>query len=329
MPAVSARRLLEVIQSAGHDAVTVAAELGIPPLSDDAVRVPLAAQYRLWDEAVARTGDRKLPLSIARTYDVATYEVLGFACATAPDLATAYRRMGRFFALWVSGECARLCGGPGAQRIVFHHELGRSRGRDLAVESSLAKIVFAGRRATGIDIAPKRVHFAHPAPRDPTPHLEFFGGPVQWLSSGYQIEFDDATLALPMRRADTELAEYFEGQAARLLPDDAGEPTFADQVRSIVGEHLPSGAPAEAEVAAALGMSARTMRRRLAREETSYRKVLDDVRSAIARDYLETGSLSVADVAYLVGFSDVANFHRAFRRWTGITPGAFRASRRA
>ncbi len=324
VPAISARRLLAAISAAGEDATEVAGALGLKELHREGARVPLNAMYELWDRSFALTRDRSLPLAIARMYDVATYSVLGFACATAPNLAVAYARMARFFGLWVGGERVDIHVAAGGQKLVMHHELERSPGRDLAAESSLAKIVFAGRRATGVDIVPAAVSFAHPAPPDASEHRSFFGGPVLFDADAYVIELDEATLALPMRRADPDLAAFFERQAAQLLPTTKGTPCCADRVRGIIADHLPAGPPAEDEVAAALGMSARTMRRRLSDDQTSFRKVLDQVRCTLARTYLEQPGMSVAEVAFLVGFSDVANFHRAFRRWTGSTPGAFK-----
>jgi len=327
VPAISARRLLAEVASSGGSTTAALRYAGLDAaaLEGTEARLPLAAQYQLWEAAVAQTGDRTLPLRIAQRYDVPTYDVLGFACATAPDLATAYGRLVRFLALWVSGERAELLPTRHGARLLYHHELPRSLGLHLAAESSLAKIVFAGRRASGIEFAPDAVAFAHPAPADRSAHEAFFGCPVRFDASGYELTFAATTLAMPLRRADAELSAFFEKAAQRLL-GEADATSLAARVRAAVAQALPSGPPDEAAVSRLLGCGARTLRRRLAEDGLTFRGILDDVRRVLAEGYLRNPGMSVAETAFLVGFTDAANFHRAFRRWTGCTPGIGRAS---
>jgi AraC-like DNA-binding protein len=103
--------------------------------------------------------------------------------------------------------------------------------------------------------------------------------------------------------------------------------SFADRVRSCIVELLPSGGPGIEDVAAELKMSARTVRRRLRDESTTYRDILDDLRHALALQQLGPLGLSVEEVAYRLGFADASGFHKAFRRWAGESPADYARKR--
>ena len=99
---------------------------------------------------------------------------------------------------------------------------------------------------------------------------------------------------------------------------------ISEKVRAELISRLPAGEPARADVAGVLNMSEKTLQRRLSDEDTSYQQVLDETRSELARQYLSERQLSVCDVTFRLGFSDQSSFTRAFKRWTGVSPGEFR-----
>ena len=100
---------------------------------------------------------------------------------------------------------------------------------------------------------------------------------------------------------------------------------IAGQVRRAMLS-APGKFPTQAQMASQLHLSARTLRRRLESEHTSYREIVDEVRFEIARRYLQTPELRVAQISALLGYDEVANFRRAFKRWSGISPNAFRGT---
>lgn len=295
-------------------------------LARDDARVPLADQYRLWEIATAATR-RTLPIEIASMYEVGTYDALGFACSTAENVEEAYNRLGRFIGLWVTGEWVEILPEPGGKALIYHHDLPRSFGRDLAAESAIAKIAFAARHASGADVRPYRIELAHDAPDDRAAFEKALGAAISFNSPRYALHWDDAALKQPMLRADPELASFFERHAEELLSKSGAAGSSAGAVRRAVAEILPSGDLAEAMVARRLGWSDRTLRRRLREDGASFRDVVDDVRRSMAMSYLLRDDTNIRDVAFLVGFADVSNFYRAFRRWTGGTPAEWRRSR--
>jgi AraC-like DNA-binding protein len=153
--------------------------------------------------------------------------------------------------------------------------------------------------------------------------------PVRFQSERSGIVFEDAALDAPRAGSDPRLAGFLQAHAEVLLaklPDDA---TFAEQVRAALVAELREGEPDVAKVARRLGTSARSLQRRLQEEGASFRAVVDDARLELSRVYLGEKNLSIADIAYLLGYSDPAAFTRAFKRWTGRSPRAGEPSARA
>jgi AraC-like DNA-binding protein len=171
-------------------------------------------------------------------------------------------------------------------------------------------------------LRPTRVWLAYPRPRDLGPLHLFFG--TQEIDFG--AEDDGFTLSaqhlsMPLRGRDPRLASTMDDLAARTLPSE--ERSFADRVERAI--HLPD--TSIESVAKRLHASGRTLQRRLEAEGTRYSEVLDRARASLARKLLRE-DMPIAEVAARVGFSDVAPFTRAFRRWTGAPPGQFRRSLR-
>jgi AraC-like DNA-binding protein len=180
-------------------------------------------------------------------------------------------------------------------------------------------------------IRPAEVTFAHPAPPDPGPYERFFDGPVRFGQPSTVMHLVPAQLAMPIPRADPVLGSLLREAASRALAEvgsatPATAPTsLAGQLRDIMAEELQRGGPpGVAAIARRLGMSTRTLRRRLDEEGGSFRELVDDIRADLARGYLADLRLPVSEVAFLLGFSELSAFHRAFRRWEGTTPAAYR-----
>jgi AraC-like DNA-binding protein len=135
--------------------------------------------------------------------------------------------------------------------------------------------------------------------------------------------FARADLTLPLPTAHPLLAELHERIANERLQRLDHAPTCL-RARDVIIRHLPDGEPRRTIIATALGMSERTLQRRLAAEGTSFQRLLDDTRRELAQQYLGQRDVSLADTAYLLGFSDQSSFFRAARRWFGNSPGHFR-----
>ncbi|MEO0815627.1 MAG: AraC family transcriptional regulator, partial [Myxococcota bacterium] len=158
---------------------------------------------------------------------------------------------------------------------------------------------------------------------------EFLGAPVEFEAEHAQLVVHGSALRLPLTTADTELSTYFDGvlQAAAGTPSETQD--LLDETRRLIAERLPQGAPSAEDVAKCLGLGVRTFQRRLSEHGSSYAELLDATRRALAERLLSDSNLSLSEVAYVLGYSEKASFHRAFKRWHPLTPAEYRASRRA
>ncbi len=167
----------------------------------------------------------------------------------------------------------------------------------------------------------------------PPPHLEeykhLFYGEVKFNQPRTCLTFNQRFLALPIIRDEPALKEFLKSSPADLLarPDDKTSHTAL--VRAFIGRDLRQELPAFETVAQHLYTSPQTLRRRLREENTSYQEIKDNLRRDQAIYHLSRKEYSINDIAFMVGFTEPSTFHRAFKKWTGLTPGAYRESEQA
>ncbi len=183
-----------------------------------------------------------------------------------------------------------------------------------------------GRLVTGNDWSPRLVAFAHEAPTDTAEHQRVFRTSVQFVSGRTAIYLPTSILEAPNQQADPGLVSVLDDYADRLLEQMPSEATLSQRVRHQLMQDLKSGVPTAEDVAKELHMSVRTLHRTLQQEETTFRQLLSQLRHESAATYLADPTISIAEVAFLLGFNELSSFYRAFKRWTGQTPAQFRAS---
>lgn len=184
-----------------------------------------------------------------------------------------------------------------------------------------------GRSLTGTDFYPIEMRFSHGAKSIAEEIVRLAQCPVVFSAENTEIILPLATLKLPIPTFDPNLRNHLIEYADRLLAD-APETTLSLEikVKSILLSCLPNHIPTSDEVALSLGMSKRTFARNLADESTHFRKIVEEVRFALAKNYLED-SFSISEIAFSLAYSDQASFSTAFRRWTGCSPKEYRDSK--
>lgn len=192
-------------------------------------------------------------------------------------------------------------------------------------EFVMASVLLVGRRLSGQPSIPKAVHFAVPAPQNIKVREELFGCPVLYEQTETALIVRRSAIEAANPRADSGLQRIVLRHAEELVARLPVRKQFSDQLREHIVGHLRGGPPSIERISELVHMSPRTIHRRLAEEQVSYRDVVDEVRRDLARGYLQESELSLGEIAFLLGFSHVNAFHRAFRRWTGQTPAEARA----
>jgi AraC-like DNA-binding protein len=171
------------------------------------------------------------------------------------------------------------------------------------------------------------VCFEHRQPGAVAAHKRIFQAPVRFSTTRTELVFEARLLALRIPEADPALAELLQRNAQALLGTSCNGNTVADAVRRAIAETSGPGELTLSAIARKLGTGARTLQRRLHEEGSSFHQLVHETRSTLAQNYLRKHNLAICEIAYLLGFSQPSAFHRAFQRWTGVTPRAFRNSR--
>lgn len=309
----------------GLDPAALQRALGVDDalLRDPDGRVPLPVLYTLVERVIDETGDHHAHLRLAQHLDVEAFDALGLLVATSPTLGAALERLLEYQRVFAEGERYELLSLHGTLHLRYtpwgpprpaHAAMAELFARDLAVN-------VAG--VTGAPIAGVRVRLRRSAPDDPVRFAALLGAPAELDAPLDEVLFPEAALALPIPRADAALARFFERYLdARLARLPAS--SWAARAERAVETLLPGGAPTLAAVARQLHASPRTVQRRLRDEGTGLAELVESVRRARALALVE-GGVAIAEVAWMLGYSEPSAFHRAFRRWTGRTPASWRS----
>lgn len=189
----------------------------------------------------------------------------------------------------------------------------------------LAALLAFVRQAVGIALNPTQVRFEHRAPADLGEHRRIFGAPIRFRAAATEIVFAAAALALPIPEADATLARLMREQAQSALAEEMRREPFPDRLRDRLKAAILAAHPISlANLAAWMGIGPRSLQRRLRRHGLTFRAVADEARIALARELLAEPGLALGRIAFRLGYSQTSAFHRAFRRYAGTTPGAFR-----
>lgn len=293
-------------------------------LADPDARLAADRVLALWKDACERAGEPELAVLAAVELPWGAYRVVDYLCSTADTLGEALVLLGRTFG--IINDHVRLSVDPDTRVVRLERASAGPRPEPIPgryVDYALAACLFRMSFVIGGSVHPD-VQLRRPAPADPTAHHRAFGPRVRFGSPSDEATFDPALWATPSRVADPVLREILRTHADLLL---SGRPTvepLLDQVRAALERELARGRTELSRVARALDTSPRTLQRRLADAGHTWRDVVEQTRHTLATTHLRDASLSLEEVAVLVGYADATTFHRAFVRWTGQSPGAWR-----
>jgi AraC-like DNA-binding protein len=288
-------------------------------LSDPDAVIPAAA-CRGFFEGLQRRPIPNLALRLALETPLGSYPLLDYLVLSSRTVGEALQRLARHARLATTAVAFELETRASDVRLVYHAS------DDFFVQYSAALTVRHLRDEAAGPLAVE--YIALQAPMGPLDEWQARLGSPARLEAWTGVVFSHDACALPMRRADALLQSVLE-QHARQVEARRAEPDVGDlRVRRAIESGLATGEVTVTSVARSLALSTRTLQRRLAVEGTSFRGLLEDVRRVAAARHLSALRLSNAEVAYLLGFSELAAFQRAFRRWYGVTPGEFRRTAR-
>ena len=316
-----------ILSDLGLSSQVVLRLAGLPAglLDGEGTRIPLGDFYTLWQTCAHEANDPELALKLGQVVSVELFDPALFAAICSPDMNTAARRLGEF---------KRLVGAFSLDVEILSDVTNisyRCKYRpDVPLAMGLAEIVFLvsfARRATRHTIAPARVTVPQEVPSVEA-YDAWFGCPVS-IGDSYTLTLSATDADRPFLTHDDKMWEFFEPSLRRRMEDAKADVSMRARVEHALTELLPSGRTQIDDVARELAVSKRSLQRRLAEEGTSWLEVLNACRERLARHYLGSTNLGVGEVSFLLGFEDPNSLFRAFHRWTGTTPEAWRAGPRS
>jgi len=318
--------LAEAIEAAGRDPDDVLRSVGLDraAVSDRHRFFPSAAFTLALEEAARVTDDDCFGLHFGERYHPKDIGALAYVVLNSATIAAAFENVARYFRIY--NEAATVSFVRTERQAHLQHQLRgvplqrRRQHEEYALTVGTAII----RMMAGSEWRPLEVRFEHEAPPRTNEHTRIFGAPVLFRCDGnvmvIEREFCDRQVPTADRRLYPILEDYLERQ----LESRPTENRFVVSVRTAIGNAMKDGEPKVTDVAAAIGVSVRTLQRRLGEAGVDYRALVDDIRHELALRYLKDRQHTLSDVAYLLGYSEISAFSRAFRRWTGSTPSDYR-----
>ena len=276
---------------------------------------------RTWIAAGEATGDDVLGIHVAERAPVGIYGALEYSIRSCATVGHALRQLARYYRIVSHLSSVAI----DVEADVFHLRHVTTFPTPPAVADSIfATVVRGGRELTHTAFLAREVRLTRQAPAQRGEHERFFCAPVTFAAARDELVFDAELLDVPLLTADAELNATLGQRTEAQLDALPSADRFLRTVRLALIRALQSGAETTVtSLARALNLSERTLQRRLRENETSHSEVLDHVRHELALSYL-SDDVSSIEAAYLLGFSEAAAFHRAFKRWTGTTPRDFR-----
>ena len=318
--------LFDAAMARGVTPAALARAAGLPagalaPLSES---LEAGAYLRLLDAGADLTQDAYFGLHVGECVKLGAYSVYGLVLLACRDFGQAFEQTMRYEALAHDLGRSRLStDGAGAHYEWTSHYPEASR--HLA-DSVFAGVQTFGRWLAGGTLPPAELSFMHAGCADTREYERVFGALPRFNAPLNAARFDAALLARPVPNADTSLYPVLVQHAERLLDQRAAAaPAIVAQVRAAIIGNLAHDRVRLGSIAAELGLSPRTLQRKLAHAGASFQQVLDSARYALARDYLRQGSLSLLEIAFLLGYQEQSAFTHAFKEWSGMNPGSWRA----
>lgn len=317
-----ARRLTE----AGLDATALltSAELPSTLLSNETITADPQATVILLDRAADVLNDKLFGFHLASDFDARQLGLVHYVVASAPTVGEALAREQRFSPLLDHGLAMTVLGESGTMVDVrpASHKLTPNRH---LIEFWMTSLVLRYRALTGRPLVPSWVSFVHPLTGSLTEMQRLFATDLRFAACENRIAFDPSSASMPLVSADDVLGRILlQIEEDVLLTRTPTEPSLALRVQGMVLKRLAEGAPRICSVASGLGLSVRTLTRRLAEEGHTFTDIVDELRQHLALRYLGDRRQSVSQIALLLGYAEVSAFVRAVRRWTGASPTELR-----
>ncbi len=332
-PGVAASSTLALVHYLRHRGVLVPerveALLGITlgDLENPDLRIPAEAHYRLWQHAEQVTGDPAIGLHAGQVVDPERMGLVGhvfFNCDTLGEAVAQYVRLHRLINESVNlsfereGELAILCWQPDTPELYCRQDMDRTLAAAL---SRTRHFILPKMRATWAEIG-------HPRPDYAGEYDTLLGGPASFGHGWMRVAFPARHLDHPIPHRNPYVYSAVLRQVNFLLARLRTRRAFSRRVRRLIARQMATDRIDAETLASQCHMSRQTLYRRLKKEGLSFHELVEQVRKDKALRYVADSPYALSEIAFLLGFSELSAFSRAFKRWTGMAPAQYRAQHR-
>jgi AraC-like DNA-binding protein len=303
------------------------AELGIPESVFTRQDVEISTvKYAELLETVAREVDPDFGLEMGERLTAKDMGVVGHAISAAPDVRTMLRLMSTYLYVFSQSNTMRLDVGESRAVLIYKVTILSPEQRRQDAECCMAYVSNMIRSHTGVEFTPQLVEFEHSKPRSVKRHRQVFGCEVAFSRKSNRLHFDKILLDTPFLSSDPGLLEALRFYLEDRIKVRSETEDIIAKIKHLISSSLVNGVPDQTRIADDLGMSARTLQRRLHDKEVVFADLVDEIRCAIAQDYIAHYEFSLTDVSMMLGYGELSSFSRAFKRWTGSSPDLARKS---
>ncbi len=249
--------------------------------------------------------------------------IVGYTAMSCDTLKEAYYRIARYKEI-CSGSRMFFEERDTETSIFYDIEEGSCFYSKYLIEIGIVSLICIGRWLCNKDFSPLRVNFKFSEPSYLSEYSTIFSSPIFFQQSYNEVVFKNDILDLKVVTANKKLFQTFTEHADRILEKLNTNASTTDSVKKTVRDLFKGEMPSIDKVARKMGLSRRTLQRRLKEEKTTFNTILENERKSLAIAYVGKSQLNIGEIAYLIGFLDLSSFYRAFKRWTGSAPQSYR-----
>lgn len=327
--AVWAKQLVEHLKRRGFPVSRLLSKVEVHPriLNAEDARLSMDKVVAIFEQAAEITGDDSIGFHFAQTCDPTDGGLFGYVGLSAPTLADLLMNLSKYSRVFSDATVLDVSKLHTDGQLEVHWSLPANIKRRQHSEWGATALLHAIRMYTNRTVYPVGVRLQYPRNANIEEYEKYFGCSIRFGSAVNCITFKLEDLQMPLVTADRKLNKVLRNYCETVLAENRGRTdTIVNRVERQIADRLSKHEASIEKVATALGMSTRTLSRRLKEAGTTFKDILDDYRKAIALRYLENDDLGMTQIAFLLGYTEVSSFNHSCKRWTGRTPTEVRAS---
>lgn len=315
----------KALQAHGYDSHSIFKKVGLDPakLGDGNARYRLIDMTSLWDAVIKETKDPCFGIKVGKLWAPTTFHALGFAWLASHTLKDALTRLVRYSRIVNNSLSAKLEVHGADLHLIMSTDEDEQDIHYAALDAGVVAVLVMCRLLCGENFSPIEIQVSRKRSLCDEELERFVGAPIIYSCERNLTLFDRMRSEQRQATGNSELARVNEDVARKYL-QILDRNSVDTRVKAKLIELMPTGQVTEDVIASELNMGLRTLQRKLRGEKTSFSSIYKNIRQEMASEYIQDSQMSMTEIAYLLGFSEQANFSRAYRRWYGTSPSEAR-----